>query len=149
MANGYVSPQFRPPPGLLRGLNRLPFPPAPAPADDDPTSLFARPGPAFCAFPDNGPNIFQRAGAALKLMLAQCLVAASQNVVGMVEDSKKFVTAGQDMDLLTAILWEGRWSIFIGLACVIVMSLLAWFFAPKGENQTYVRSPPVIISIAR
>jgi hypothetical protein len=28
------------------------------------------------------------------------------------------------------------WSIFIGLAFVIIASSLAWVFAPKGENQT-------------
>ncbi|MCJ1284506.1 hypothetical protein MMC26_003839 [Xylographa opegraphella] len=37
------------------------------------------------------------------------------------------------------------WSIIIGLTVVVVASLLAWFFAPKGENQTYVQgsSPPI------
>lgn len=29
-------------------------------------------------------------------------------------------------------------SIIIGLVFVVVASLLAYFFAPKGENQTYV-----------
>ena len=32
-------------------------------------------------------------------------------------------------------------SIIIGLVFVIVASLLAYFFAPKGENQTYVLQP--------
>lgn len=29
------------------------------------------------------------------------------------------------------------WSIIIGLIVVAIASLVAWFFAPKGENQTY------------
>jgi len=29
------------------------------------------------------------------------------------------------------------WSIIIGLIVVVSASLIAWFFAPKGENQTY------------
>ncbi len=29
------------------------------------------------------------------------------------------------------------WSIIIGLIVVVTASLVAWFFAPKGENQTY------------
>jgi hypothetical protein len=31
-----------------------------------------------------------------------------------------------------------RASIIIGLVFVILASLCAWFFAPKGDNQTYV-----------
>lgn len=35
--------------------------------------------------------------------------------------------------------WElHSWSIIIGLAVTVVASLAAWFFAPKGENRTYV-----------
>lgn len=32
-------------------------------------------------------------------------------------------------------------SLIIGLVFVIVASLLAYFFSPKGENQTYVTRP--------
>ena len=30
-----------------------------------------------------------------------------------------------------------RWSIIIGLIFIVLASLVAWFFSPKGENQTY------------
>ncbi len=30
------------------------------------------------------------------------------------------------------------WSIIIGLVFVVLASLVAWFFSPKGENNTYV-----------
>ena len=45
-------------------------------------------------------------------------------------------------DILTHLVFrEGvRASIIVGLVFVVVASLLAYFFAPKGENQTYV--PP-------
>jgi len=33
-----------------------------------------------------------------------------------------------------------RWSPIIGLVIVVAMSVGAWFFAPKGENQVYVPS---------
>jgi hypothetical protein len=29
------------------------------------------------------------------------------------------------------------WSIFIGLVVVILASVAAWFFSPKGETQAY------------
>ena len=31
---------------------------------------------------------------------------------------------------------ESRWSIIAGLVVVVIASVLAWFFAPKGETQT-------------
>jgi hypothetical protein len=37
------------------------------------------------------------------------------------------------------------WSIFIGLVVVILASVAAWFFSPKGETQTYV---PLCLHIA-
>jgi hypothetical protein len=33
---------------------------------------------------------------------------------------------------------HSSWSIFVGLAVVVLASVGAWFFSPKGENQTYV-----------
>jgi len=39
------------------------------------------------------------------------------------------------------------WSIFIGLAIVVALSVIAWFFSPKGENQTVWRST-LILSFA-
>lgn len=33
------------------------------------------------------------------------------------------------------------WSIIIGLVVVVLASVAAWFFAPKGETQTYVTCP--------
>ncbi|GAT26541.1 lysophospholipase Nte1 [Aspergillus luchuensis] len=32
------------------------------------------------------------------------------------------------------------WSLIIGLIFVVVASVLAWIFSPKGENQTCVQS---------
>jgi phosphoglycerol transferase MdoB-like AlkP superfamily enzyme len=44
-------------------------------------------------------------------------------------------------DLLTPYLI--RWSLFVGLIIIVALSLAAWFFSPKGENQTYVvQFPP-------
>ena len=43
-----------------------------------------------------------------------------------------------DTDVLTGALLANSWSIIIGLVCVVVLCVLAWFFSPKGENQTYV-----------
>ncbi|KAI9824081.1 MAG: H(+)-transporting V0 sector ATPase subunit e [Thelocarpon impressellum] len=36
------------------------------------------------------------------------------------------------------------WSIIIGLVFVVLASLVAWYFAPKGENQTVWRSSLVL-----
>lgn len=36
---------------------------------------------------------------------------------------------------------KSSWSLLVGLLVVVVFSLVAWFFCPKGENQTYV--PPL------
>ncbi|KFY37487.1 hypothetical protein V494_04740 [Pseudogymnoascus sp. VKM F-4513 (FW-928)] len=41
----------------------------------------------------------------------------------------------------------GSWSIFIGLVFVVLASVAAWFFSPKGENQTVWRSS-LILSFA-
>jgi hypothetical protein len=41
-------------------------------------------------------------------------------------------------DLLTPFP-QSSWSIIIGLVVVVLTSLAAWFFAPKGENQTYAK----------
>ncbi|KAF7504050.1 hypothetical protein GJ744_002879 [Endocarpon pusillum] len=39
------------------------------------------------------------------------------------------------------------WSIIIGLVFVVLASLVAWFFSPKGENNTVWRST-LILSFA-
>ena len=31
-----------------------------------------------------------------------------------------------------------RWSIIVGLIVIIALSIAAWIFSPKGENQVYV-----------
>ncbi|KAI5807847.1 ATPase, V0 complex, subunit E1/e2 [Peziza echinospora] len=36
------------------------------------------------------------------------------------------------------------WTIFFGLALVIIASVLAYVFAPKGENQTIWRSSLIL-----
>ncbi|KAF3393967.1 V-type proton ATPase subunit e, partial [Penicillium rolfsii] len=38
------------------------------------------------------------------------------------------------------------WSLFVGLIVIVALSLAAWFFSPKGENQTVWRST-LILSI--
>jgi hypothetical protein len=40
------------------------------------------------------------------------------------------------------------WSILIGLLVVVLASVAAWVFAPKGENQTYVSLLPRPTSIS-
>jgi hypothetical protein len=35
-------------------------------------------------------------------------------------------------------LTASSWSVFVGLAVIIIFSAVAWFAAPKGETQTYV-----------
>ncbi|KAL8652884.1 MAG: hypothetical protein Q9210_002422 [Variospora velana] len=35
-------------------------------------------------------------------------------------------------------------SIIIGLVFILVLSVLAYFFSPKGENQTYVFPFPLL-----
>ncbi len=42
------------------------------------------------------------------------------------------------VQMLTPLLDTNRWSILIGLLVVVLLSVAAWVFAPKGENQTYV-----------
>ncbi|KAH8681407.1 ATP synthase subunit H-domain-containing protein [Xylariales sp. PMI_506] len=42
----------------------------------------------------------------------------------------------------------GGGSVFIGLAVVVAMCAAAWFFSPKGENQTTWRSSLIIAFIA-
>ncbi|KAI9839302.1 MAG: hypothetical protein M1819_003297 [Sarea resinae] len=39
------------------------------------------------------------------------------------------------------------WSIIIGLVIVVILSFVAWFFSPKGDNQTVWRST-LILSFA-
>ncbi|KAI9736081.1 MAG: hypothetical protein M1818_006257 [Claussenomyces sp. TS43310] len=34
------------------------------------------------------------------------------------------------------------WSIIIGLVVIVLASVAAWFFSPKGETQTYVLLTP-------
>ncbi|OBT76507.1 hypothetical protein VF21_03994 [Pseudogymnoascus sp. 05NY08] len=41
----------------------------------------------------------------------------------------------------------GSWSILIGFVVIVLASVAAWFFSPKGENQTVWRST-LILSFA-
>jgi V-type H+-transporting ATPase subunit e len=52
-----------------------------------------------------------------------------------------------DINVLTAALLENSWSIIIGLVCVVVLCVLAWFFSPKGENQTYVHPSGSLLAV--
>ncbi|PYH45126.1 V-type proton ATPase subunit E [Aspergillus saccharolyticus JOP 1030-1] len=36
------------------------------------------------------------------------------------------------------------WSLIIGLIVVVIASVLAWIFSPKGENQTVFRSTLIL-----
>ncbi|PLB47940.1 V-type proton ATPase subunit E [Aspergillus steynii IBT 23096] len=36
------------------------------------------------------------------------------------------------------------WSLVIGLIIIVVASVLAWVFSPKGENQTLFRSTLIL-----
>ncbi|PLN76589.1 ATPase, V0 complex, subunit E1/e2 [Aspergillus taichungensis] len=39
------------------------------------------------------------------------------------------------------------WSLIVGLILVVIASVVAWFFSPKGDNQTLWRST-LILSFA-
>jgi hypothetical protein len=134
MANGYVPRFMQPPPGMPQRFQRLPFPPVvQRPQKTNPNALFEQPKPAFCAFPDNGPNVFQQAFSSASAAVARRLRDVSSL-------PHRFVNGLGNMDtsLLTEALLENSWSIIIGLLCVVVLCVLAWFFSPKGDNQTYV-----------
>jgi V-type H+-transporting ATPase subunit e len=119
-------------------LQRQPFPPAvQRPPNTDPNALFEQPQPAFCAFPDDGPNIFQQALSSVSAALVRWLRDVPSVLGAFVAGPGNL-----DTDVLTEALRENSWSIIIGLVIVVVLCVLAWFFSPKGENQTYVR--PVI-----
>jgi hypothetical protein len=140
MANGYVPRFMQPPPGIPRPPQRLPFPPVlQRTPNTEPNALFEQPKPVFCAFPDDGPNIFQQA-------FSYMYAAAARRLRDVSSSPRRFVNdmGNTDIDVLTAALLDNSWSIIIGLVCVVVLSVLAWFFSPKGENQTYVHLlPPV------
>jgi len=40
------------------------------------------------------------------------------------------------------------WSILIGLVVVVVLSVLAYFFSPKGENRTIWRSSLILAVVS-
>jgi hypothetical protein len=117
-------------------LQRMPFPPVVQrpPPNTDPNALFEQPKPAFCAFPDDGPNIFQQAFSSVSEALVRRLRGVPSILGGFVAG-----LGNMDTDVLTEALRENSWSIIIGLVIVVVLCVLAWFFSPKGENQTYVR----------
>ena len=135
MANGYVPRFMQPPPGMPHPLQRFPFPMAvpQRPSNPDPNALFERPKPAFCAFPDDGPNIFQQAFSSVSGAVVRRLAWNWSVPQGLVND-----VLAQDTNVLIEAMRENSWSILIGLLCVVVASAVAWFFSPKGENQTYV-----------
>jgi len=143
MANGYVPRFMQPPPGMPHPLQRLPFPMAdPSRPNTAPDALFEPSKPAFCPFPDDGPNIFQQAFSSVSKVVVGSLV-----YFGSIPGAFVHAMGNMDLDMLTVALRENSWSIIIGLVCVVVLSVLAWFFSPKGENQTVWRST-LILSIA-
>ena len=134
MANGYVPRFMQPPPGMPHPLQRLPFPMAGVNRPNTaPDALFEPPKPAFCPFPDDGPNIFQQAFSSVSKVVVSSLV-----YFGSIPGAFVHEMGNMDLDMLTVALRENSWSIIIGLVCVVALSVLAWFFSPKGENQTYV-----------
>jgi hypothetical protein len=134
MANGYVPRFMQPPPGMPHPLQRLPFPLAPSNRPNTaPDALFEPPKPAFCPFPDDGPNVFQQTFSSASKVVAGLLVH-----FGSIPGAFVHAMGNMDLDMLTLALWENSWSIIVGLVCVVALSVLAWFFSPKGENQTYV-----------
>jgi hypothetical protein len=134
MANGYVPRFMQPPPGIPHPLQRLPLPVAdPNRPNAAPDALFEPSKPAFCPFPDDGPNIFQQAFSSVSKV-----VVGSLMYFGSIPGAFVHAMGNIDRDMLTIALRENSWSIIIGLVCVVVLGVLAWFFSPKGENQTYV-----------
>jgi hypothetical protein len=133
MANGYVPRFMQPPPGMPHPLQRLPFPMAGANRPNTAPDALEPPKPAFCPFPDDGPNIFQQAFSSVSKVVVGSLVHFGSIPGAFVREM-----GNMDLDMLTVALRENSWSIIIGLVCVVALSVLAWFFSPKGENQTYV-----------
>lgn len=142
MANGYVqnmNPLFRGP-----YYQRFPGPQRPPPPpSNDPSALFAPQNQdnAQCmfpsAFPATGPNIIQRFWIRLFMTFVYWPYTFLHR--WLTEGYNVFATldlANLDTQLLTAALLENRWSILIGLVVVIVASVGAYFFSPKGENNT-------------
>jgi hypothetical protein len=54
-------------------------------------------------------------------------------------------------ELLNRQLIPRSWSIIVGLVIVVLASIAAWFFSPKGETQTYdpFSSLPIIDALYR
>jgi hypothetical protein len=50
-------------------------------------------------------------------------------------------SGGNCVRLLTRQKNTNSYSIIIGLIIVVIASVLAYFFSPKGETQTFVRIP--------
>ena len=153
MANGYVqnmNPLFRQP-----FHKRFPPPQRPAPPSNDPSTLFNQ-QPAQCAFPNafpaEGPNIVQRFWIRLFMTLVYTpykflrthVEAVYTFLRAYVESSltaQHLLTVNEfDMNaqMLMISLQHNSWSILIGLVVVVLACVGAYFFSPKGENNTYV-----------
>ena len=104
-------------------------------------------------FPAHGPNILQQFWIRLFWLIANPFIflyrildqtytqLRSSIHVSTVVDGYHIVLG--DRHILTAFAIENRWSLLIGLVVIVVLSVLAWFFSPKGENNTYVSSAVV------
>lgn len=162
MANGYVNPFIRLPPyhplyqqqqlQLRRQMQ------AEAQAQvlaqrrpNDPSVLFspqqAQPQCLFpSAFPAHGPNIIQRFWIRLFWFFANPLLSIYRYVKSIYDTLQPSILTvsalarqrWQERDLLMQFCVENSWSLLIGLVVIVVLSTLAWFFSPKGENNTYV-----------
>jgi hypothetical protein len=135
MANGYVqnmNPLFRQP-----FHQRFPAPQRPpTPPSNNPSALFASRDDAQClfpsAFPAEGPNIIQR----FWIRLFTILIYGPYTFLHQNLTETYAILATLDAELLTVALLENRWSILIGLIVVVLASVGAYFFSPKGENNT-------------
>jgi hypothetical protein len=89
------------------------------------------------AFPETGPNIVQRFW--IRLFMTMVYGPYSfllRSFTGTYTALTTLDLTKLDIQLLTIALLEHRWSILIGLAVVILASVGAYFFSPKGENNT-------------
>ena len=108
--------------------------------------------------PEDAPDIVERAilrAFELSRSFDEVVLRALSNLRGSVSSALSSLSSPANSSLLSrddngnvpwlqllTETWElHSWSIIIGLAVTVVASLAAWFFAPKGENRTYVSIP--------
>jgi hypothetical protein len=89
------------------------------------------------AFPTEGPNIVQRFWIRLFMTLIYGPYAfLRRHLTETYHTLATLDLSTLDTQLLTVAFLENRWSVLIGLLVVVLASVGAYFFSPKGENNT-------------